>query len=156
MENAKIKELMTNTNNLSNETNSISKSILETLEKQEKQLENTENNLDETNFLVDISMRLIKSMTWFGWIYHLFAKIPTRNYTPRNDFDSISTQNNNNTDVNNELTNIEQNIAELYEINKLIGQTLDRQNQTFDRIENKTERVNERTKKATEKTNDLL
>ena len=75
---------ITNDGNLKNELNEISKIVSETneigqniiikLSEQGDALEKTEEKLEHNEFLLSKTFRILRGMSWFGWILNFFTK----------------------------------------------------------------------------------
>jgi hypothetical protein len=56
---------------------SIGRNTLEVVEQQGEQLENIERTADDTKYMLDKSNRILRGMTWSGWVTNMFTKDPS-------------------------------------------------------------------------------
>lgn len=56
------------------EAKEIGRATLETLAQQKEILERSEAMADENIYLMDKSIRVLKGMTWSGWVANIFSK----------------------------------------------------------------------------------
>ena len=171
---------ITNDKNLKNELNEISKIVCETneigqniiikLSEQGDNLEKTEKKLDTNEFILSKTFRILRDMTWFGWILNFFIKDNSNqsnnyNLTKKNkNLEEIKEDNkeeklkvtqeilskNMSLDIdvreilnneNKELLFIENELKNLHSIGLKIGECIDDHNERLERISNKTENI---------------
>ena len=169
-----------NDGNLKNELNEISKIVCETneigqniiikLSEQGDNLEKTEEKLNTNEFLLSKTFRILRDMTWFGWILNFFIKDNSNqsnnyNLTKKNkNLEEIKKDNKEeklkvtqeilykktslDIDVreilnneNKELLFIENELKNLHSIGLKIGECIDDHNERLERISNKTETI---------------
>ena len=169
-----------NDGNLKNELNEISKIVCETneigqniiikLSEQGDNLEKTEKKLDTNEFILSKTFRILRDMTWFGWILNFFIKDNSNqsnnyNLTKKNkNLEEIKKDNKEeklkvtqeilykktslDIDVreilnneNKELLFIENELKNLHSIGLKIGECIDDHNERLERISNKTENI---------------
>ena len=169
-----------NDGNLKNELNEISKIVCETneigqniiikLSEQSDNLEKTEEKLNTNEFLLSKTFRILRDMTWFGWILNFFIKDNSNqsnnyNLTKKNkNLEEIKKDNKEeklkvtqeilsektslDIDVreilnneNKELLFIENELKNLHSIGLKIGECIDDHNERLERISNKTETI---------------
>ena len=169
-----------NDGNLKNELNEISKIVCETneigqniiikLSEQGDNLEKTEKKLDTNEFILSKTFRILRDMTWFGWILNFFIKDNSNqsnnyNLTKKNkNLEEIKEDNkeeklkvtqeilskNMSLDIdvreilnneNKELLFIESELKNLHSIGLKIGECIDDHNARLERISNKTEHI---------------
>lgn len=56
---------------------SIGRDTLEVVEQQGEQLEHMERTADDTKYMLDKSNRILRGMTWSGWVTNIFSKDPS-------------------------------------------------------------------------------
>ena len=169
-----------NDGNLKNELNEISKIVCETneigqniiikLSEQGDNLEKTEEKLNTNEFLLSKTFRILRDMTWFGWILNFFIKDNSNqsnnyNLTKKNKNleeikednkeeklkvtqENLSKKTHLDIDVreilnneNKELLFIENELKNLHSIGLKIGECIDDHNERLERISNKTENI---------------
>ena len=169
-----------NDGNLKNELNEISKIVCETneigqniiikLSEQGDNLEKTEKKLDTNGFILSKTFRILRDMTWFGWILNFFIKDNSNqsnnyNLTKKNKNleeikednkeeklkvtqENLSKKTHLDMDVreilnneNKELLFIENELKNLHSIGLKIGECIDDHNERLERISNKTENI---------------
>ena len=169
-----------NDGNLKNELNEISKIVCETneigqniiikLSEQGDNLEKTEEKLNTNEFILSKTFRILRDMTWFGWILNFFIKDNSNqsnnyNLTKKNkNLEEIKKDNKEeklkvtqeilsektslDIDVreilnneNKELLFIENELKNLHSIGLKIGECIDDHNERLERISNKTENI---------------
>jgi hypothetical protein len=169
-----------NDGNLKNELNEISKIVCETneigqniiikLSEQGDNLEKTEEKLNTNEFILSKTFRILRDMTWFGWILNFFIKDNSNqsnnyNLTKKNkNLEEIKEDNkeeklkvtqeilskNMSLDIdvreilnneNKELLFIESELKNLHSIGLKIGECIDDHNERLERISNKTEHI---------------
>ena len=172
-----------NDGNLKNELNEISKIVCETneigqniiikLSEQGDNLEKTEKKLDTNGFILSKTFRILRDMTWFGWILNFFIKDNSNqsnnyNLTKKNkNLEEIKEDNkeeklkvtqeilskNMSLDIdvreilnneNKELLFIESELKNLHSIGLKIGECIDDHNARLERISNKTENISKK------------
>ena len=152
---SEIKEL----NKIASETNEIGRNILVKLSEQGEILNNVEEKLEQNEYILSKTFRILRGMTWFGWILNFFTKdIPKKlnsinsiKYNPKENllineeikrgFREIKNNENNKNNENEELLLLENDIKSLHMIGIKIGEALDEHNQSIDRIKYKTDEV---------------
>ena len=171
---------ITNDGNLKNELNEISKIVSETneigqniiikLSEQGDALEKTEEKLENNEFILSKTFRILRDMTWFGWILNFFIKDNSKqsnnyNLTKKNKNleeikednkeeklkvtqENLSKKTHLDMDVreilnneNKELLFIENELKNLHSIGLKIGECIDDHNERLERISNKTENI---------------
>ena len=152
------------------ETNEIGQNIIIKLSEQGDNLEKTEKKLDTNEFILSKTFRILRDMTWFGWILNFFIKYNSNqsnnyNLTKKNkNLEEIKEVNKEeklkatqeilskkmslDIDVreilnneNKELLFIENELKNLHSIGLKIGECIDDHNERLERISNKTEHI---------------
>ena len=152
------------------ETNEIGQNIIIKLSEQGDNLEKTEKKLDTNEFILSKTFRILRDMTWFGWILNFFIKDNSNksnnyNLTKKNkNLEEIKKDNKEeklkvtqeilsektslDIDVreilnneNKELLFIENELKNLHSIGLKIGECIDDHNERLERISNKTENI---------------
>jgi hypothetical protein len=152
------------------ETNEIGQNIIIKLSEQGDNLEKTEEKLNTNEFILSKTFRILRGMTWFGWILNFFIKDNSNqsnnyNLTKKNKNleeikevnkeeklkatqEILSKKTSLDIDVreilnneNNELLFIENELKNLHSIGLKIGECIDDHNERLERISNKTENI---------------
>ena len=152
------------------ETNEIGQNIIIKLSEQGDNLEKTEKKLDTNEFILSKTFRILRDMTWFGWILNFFIKDNSKqsnnyNLTKKNKNleeikednkeeklkvtqENLSKKTHLDIDVreilnneNKELLFIENELKNLHSIGLKIGECIDDHNARLERISNKTEHI---------------
>ena len=152
------------------ETNEIGQNIIIKLSEQGDNLEKTEEKLNTNEFILSKTFRILRDMTWFGWILNFFIKDNSKqsnnyNLTKKNKNleeikednkeeklkvtqENLSKKTHLDIDVreilnneNKELLFIENELKNLHSIGLKIGECIDNHNERLERISNKTENI---------------
>lgn len=93
---------------IAEETNEIGDNVLNTIEKQDEQLDSTNNNIKRTEELHTMSSWILRNMTWSGWFYNLFTRLPVIKQRETNELNKINESSKQNVFINkNKMINID-------------------------------------------------
>jgi len=169
------------TNKVTCETTEIGKNVLSKLSEQSALIRKNDENLEDNNYFLSKTIRILRSMTWFGWIFNFFTRKPSEpeKKEQKKQSDDIYKKENekkekkiellenefkcliesDDVDKKNEdteLSNLESEIKNLHFISLKIGEYLDIHNKELTEMATKTEDVIIKTKDATEREENLV
>lgn len=65
-----------NSNHCASEANEIGRNVLITLSEQGELLKKTKKNIEDNEYFISKTIRILRTMTWFGWIVNFFTRSP--------------------------------------------------------------------------------
>lgn len=124
------------------ETKNICNKVVEELEKQGESLYNSNNNMNNCNYLIESSNKILNNMTWYGWFISFipftdfFSRIFNRNMNKKKDVLFINNIEDikiikENTQISTECTSLRENQLK-YKIHQI--NTID-ENKEFQQLE---------------------
>lgn len=69
-------EHIKSSNDCASEANEIGRNVLITLSEQGEFLKKTKKNIEDNEYFISKTIRILRTMTWFGWIVNFFTRAP--------------------------------------------------------------------------------